>query len=502
MQMSRYLLGIDAGSSVTKAAIFDRSGNEIARGFQRTELKRPRPGWCETDPDEAWAAAKVAIRLALEQAALGGDAIAAVGISAAMVGAWLVDGKGEALRSGINWEDSRAQDMLERRVANDPDFYHRIFLSDGCVMQQGCTLPLIAWLRQHENEVMERTAHIFSYKDFLRMKLTGRAAADRTEAAVAPGDARWRDRSPEMLELFGLADLGAKLPDVRDSESIAGTITEEAARATGLRAGTPVAVGAGDVPSTVIGAGALEAGMTMAILGTTCMVGVVSDTPVFTPPDLGLLFTLPGEAWLRAMVNVAGTLNLDWAIETMLGEHAADPHRFAMIEEMIAGIPVGAEGVVFLPYLSESGIIAPVVNRQARAGFHGLTPRHRRAHMMRAVYEGVALAIRDLLHALPGGGGEEIVLTGGGASSRFWTQMIADALGRTVLVPAGTEFGAKGAALLAGTAIGWFPSIRAASISTRSIERRHVPDASVKSAWDGAYAAYRVQRDRVLRAGS
>jgi sugar (pentulose or hexulose) kinase len=184
----------------------------------------------------------------------------------------------------------------------------------------------------------------------------------------------------------------------------------------------------------------------------------------------------------------------------MLGEHAADPHRFAMIEKMIAGIPVGAEGVVFLPYLSESGIIAPVVDRQARAGFHGLTPRHRRAHMMRAVYEGVALAIRDLLQALPGGGGEEIVLTGGGASSRFWTQMIADALGRTVLVPAGTEFGAKGAALLAGTAIGWFPSIRAASISTRSIERRHVPDASVKSAWDGAYAAYRAQRDRTLRA--
>jgi sugar (pentulose or hexulose) kinase len=498
--MSRFLLGIDAGSSVTKAAVFDRYGNQLARGFQRTELKRPQPGWSEVDPGAAWEAAKVAIRMALTAGSLTGDDIAAVGISAAMVGAWLVDEHGNALRPGINWEDCRTQDMLDRRVSSDPTFYHRIFQSDGCVMQQGCTLPLIAWLREHEGGAVERAAHIFSYKDFLRMKLTGRAAADRTEAAVAPGDARMRDRSPGMLELFGLTDLAAKLPDVRESESLAGTVSGEAALATGLREGTPVAIGAGDVPSTVTGASALEDGMTMAILGTTCMVGVVSDVPVFSPPDLGLLFTLPGETWYRAMVNVAGTLNLDWAIATIMREHAQDPDRFAIIEEMIADIPIGSEGVVFLPYLSESGIIAPVVATRARAGFHGLVPRHERGHLMRAVYEGVVLAIRDLLEVLPSSGGD-ILLTGGGAASRPWTQMIADALGRTVLVPEGTEFGARGAALLAGTAIGWFPSVRDASISTRRIDRRHEPERSAKPAWDRAFTAYRAHRDRILRSG-
>ena len=182
--MSRFLLGIDAGSSVTKAAVFDRYGNQLARGFQRTELKRPQPGWSEVDPGAAWEAAKVAVRMALTAGSLTGDDIAAVGISAAMVGAWLVDEHGNALRPGINWEDCRTQDMLDRRVSSDPTFYHRIFQSDGCVMQQGCTLPLIAWLREHEGGAVERAAHIFSYKDFLRMKLTGRAAADRTEAAV------------------------------------------------------------------------------------------------------------------------------------------------------------------------------------------------------------------------------------------------------------------------------------------------------------------------------
>ena len=495
--MSRFLLGIDAGSSITKAAVFDRLGNEIARGFKRTELNRPRPGWCEADPDAAWNAAKTAIHMALREASLDGADIAAVGISAAMVGAWLVDEKGNALRPGINWEDSRAQEMLDRRVAADPAFYHRIFLSDGCVMQQGCTLPLMAWLKEHEGATLERAAHVFSYKDYLRMKLTGRAAADRTEAAVAPGDARARDRSAEMLDLFDLTDLSAKLPNAQDSESLAGTVTRKAALATGLREGTPVAIGAGDVPSTVTGASALHDGTTMAILGTTCMVGVVSGEPVFDPPDLGLLFTLPGKAWFRAMVNVAGTLNLDWAISILMSEHADDPGRFERIEKMICDIPIGAEGVTFLPYLSDSGIIAPVVDQQARASFHGLTPRHHRGHMMRAVYEGVVLAMRDLLDILPGGS-DEILLTGGGARSRLWTQMIADALGRSVLVPAGTEFGARGAALFAGTAIGWFPSIGVASRSTRRIERRHAPDGTTKPAWDNAFAAYLAHRKRVL----
>lgn len=495
--MGRLLLGIDAGSSMTKAAVFDRDGSEIASSTHRVVLRRPQAGWCEVDPAEAWQATATAIRAALDLAGVTGDDIAAVGLSAAMVGAWLVDADGNALRPGINWEDSRTQAMLDRRAAEDPGFYHRIFLADGCVMQQGCTLPVLAWLREHEPDVVGRAAHVFSYKDFLRMKLTGRAAADRTEAAVAPGDARRRERSEAMLALFGLADLAHKLPAVADSESVAGSVTADAAAATGLRAGTPVAVGAGDVPSTVTGASALEGGKAMAVLGTTCIVGVVSDTPVFSPPDLGLLFTLPGEAWFRAMVNVAGTLNLDWAIETILGETARDPAFFDRLEAMVSAVPIGSDGVVFLPYLSDSGIIAPVVDAQARAGFHGLTPRHGRAHMMRAVYEGVALAIRDLLADLPPIEGA-LLLTGGGARSRMWTQMIADALGTTVEVPAGTEFGARGAALLAGTAIGWFASAREASVSTRRIERSQAPDPARKDEWNRAFAAYRKCRDRML----
>ncbi|WP_274627414.1 FGGY-family carbohydrate kinase [Arvimicrobium flavum] len=496
--MQRYLLGIDAGSTLTKAALFDFNGTETARAAERVELSRPRTGWCEVDPDGAWHAARSAIRGVMAEARVRPDQIAAIGISAAMVGAWLVDAEGNALRPGINWEDSRTQEMLDERLAADPDFYSRIFRADGCVMQQGCTLPVAAWLRENEPDIFGAAAHIFSYKDFLRMKLTGIASADRTEAAVAPGDARRRDRSAEMLKLFGLAAVAGKLPPAEDSEALAGHLTAAAAAELGLAEGTSVAIGAGDVPSTIVGASALQAGTALIVLGTTCIAGVVSDEPVFTPPDLGLLFTLPAEAWFRSMVNVAGTLNLDWAIDTILGETTRDRALFQRLDAMISDVPVGSDGVVFLPYLSDSGIIAPVFDQQARAGFFGLTPRHGRAHMMRAVYEGVVLAVRDLMQHLPAVDGD-ILLTGGGANSLIWTQMLADALGKPIAVPAGSEFGARGAALLAGTAVGLFPSIRQASVSTRRIARRQEPQPDAMADWDRAFAAYAARREMLLR---
>lgn len=497
-RMKRYLLGIDAGSSITKAALFDLEGTELARAAERVELRRPRPGWCEVDPDEAWNAMRNAVTALVAKAGVEPREIAAIGISAAMVGAWLVDAGGKALRPGINWEDSRSQALLDARLAADPDFYSRIFRSSGSVLQQGCTLPVAAWLRENEPDVFAAAAHLFSYKDFLRMRLTGRVAADRTEAAVAPGDARGRCRSAEMAALFGLTDVAEKLPAPEDPEALAGPLAASAAAELGLAEGTPVAIGAGDVPSTVVGASALQAGTALVVLGTTCIAGVVSDEPVFTPPDLGLLFTLPGKAWFRAMVNVAGTLNLDWAIDTILGEAQRDAALFERLDAMVSAVPVGSDGVVYLPYLSDSGIIAPVFDQQARAGFSGLTPRHGRSHMMRAVYEGVMLAVRDLIQHLPPVEGD-ILLTGGGANSRVWTQMLADALGRPVAVPAGSEFGARGAALLAGTATGLFRSVREASVSTRRVSRRQEPDPAAGAAWDGAFAAYCTQRDRALR---
>lgn len=495
--MPDHFLGVDAGSSVLKAAVFDTGGRQLSIASRRTPLDRPRPGWVEADPAHCLGALFGVIAEAVGQTAAPG-AIRAIGISGAMVGAWLVDAQGQALRPGINWEDSRTQPMLDRMVADRPTLMSDIFAVSGSVLQQGCTMPILAWLQRHEPETLARTAHVLTYKDFLRLNLTGIASGDRSEAAVLPGSALTQDRSPELMALFGVDGLAPLFPPVLASHDIAGHLTATAAARTGLPAGTPVVAGAGDVIATVIGAGGVKAGRATAILGTTCMVGVCHDQPVFAPPDLGLLFSLPDRHWYRAMVNVAGTLNLDWAIDLVAPDLKDDPDLFSRIADMAAAVPPGANGVTYLPYLSQSGIIAPIADPHARAQFCGLHAGHGRADLIRAVYEGVAFAIADLVDLLDLAAGAPVTLTGGGSRSTLWCQIIADVTGRDIAVPEGSELGAKGAALLAATALGHFKSVSDASLATTGTGARYVPHADAARLWVEPRARFSTFRNRLL----
>jgi len=485
--VSAALLGIDIGTSIVKAAIYRDDGAEVAAAARRTNVSSPHPGWAEADPEEVWAATCAVIGQVLRQ--VPAAEIAAIGISGAMVGAWVVDAEGRALRPGIFWSDGRAQPLIDGMIARDPAVMSRIFAESGSAMQQGCTLPVLRHLVLHEPDVMARAAAVIGAKDFIRAQLTGRIATDIVEAAVAPGSARARGRSRALLTLFGLEDWAHLLPEPQECDSIAGVVTQAAARATGLRAGTPVAIGAGDVAASVIGAGGLAEGAAVSILGTTCLNGVVVAEPVFTPPDLGILFTLPEGLWLRTMVNVAGTTNIEWALATLCGDFAEAPDAYERLAALAMQSPPGALGAVYIPYLSEVGIIAPIVASEARGGFAGLTPRHRRPDMLRAVFEAVAFAIRDCFEETGLAFGT-VRLVGGGARSAFWRQMIADVLNRRVEVPMGGEFGAKGAALLAGTAIGWFPSIAEASRLTCRILHAHEPAGNGR--YEEAYRRYRL----------
>ncbi len=493
-----YFLGLDAGTSLTKAALFDLVGREIAVAEIATSISRPHPGWSEIDPEAAIAAAMQVLGRVVRESGVDPASIAGLGISAAMVGAWVLDEAGRPLRAAITWDDSRAQGLIDAHVAETPDFMSRIFASSGSVMQQGCTLPVMAWLAQHEPQLLARAAHVVSFKDYLRFRFTGRIGSDRTEAAVLPGSAAARDRSDEMLSLFRLEPYRHLFAPVEESEALGGHMLPEIAATIGLAAGLPVAVGAGDVAATVIGAGAMAPQTAIAVLGTACMVGVLHDRPVFDPPDVGLLFTLPANRWYRAMVNVAGTLNLDWAFATLAPEIAGRADRFDLLDAMLDATPPGAHGLTYLPYLSQSGIIAPVVDPAARAQFSGLTPRHDRACMFRAVVEGVSLAMADLLDALSFQG-DRLVLVGGGARNDRWSQMIADITGRQVVVPTGTQFGARGAAWLAATATGHIADIARAGLDSR---RGRAFDPASKGgcapAYSDARAAYRNARSRAL----
>ena len=299
------------------------------------------------------------------------------------------------------------------------------------------------------------------------------------------------------MKLFGLEAYRNLFPPVVASERVAGTVTPAAATLTGLKAGTPVVAGAGDVPAVALGVGAVQPGTACSILGTHSINGMILDHPSFEPVDVGLLFTIPEQRWMRALTNVAGTTNLDWFIAEFCAleqaRSASPAELFDLLDEIVSEVAPGAHGVLYHPYLSAVGIMAPFFEPGARAQFIGLTREHTRADLLRAVYEGVALAIRDCFTSM-GTPVDEIRLSGGGARSRIWGQIIADTIGATVVIPEGSEFGTKGAALLAGVGIGWFDSIIAAAEAVQ-IERVYQPNVKLKPLYDENYALYCTLRD-------
>jgi len=496
------MLGIDAGLTRTKAALFDLDavGREVAAAGVEGAVSRPFPGAAERSMDQAWTDAAEAVRAALASARASGADVAAVGVTGAMVGVWPIDDRGRPVRPALLVADTRGQEAIDRAAANDPDALDRIVRSGGCVVEPGCTLPALRWLVDHEPEAIARTRRVLSCKDWLRYRLTGEVAADVTEAAVAPGDARARNRSPEMLRIFGLEAHADLLAPVRPSESIAGVVTAAAAAETGLRPGTPVAIGAGDVPCSAIAAGAVDPGMACTVLGTTCHNGLVAGEPVFEPPNVGLLFTMPERLWLRVMVNLAGAPNLDWALGALFPDLAAADSGasvFDALERIASARPAGVEGLLYHPYLSEVGLIAPVVSRGARAQFSGVRAAHGRADMLRAVYEGVAYAIRDCYAAI-GRPIAEIRLVGGGARSDFWSQTIADVTDTPVLTLEGGEFGAKGAALLASVAVGRRRSVREAAREATLVRRRFEPDPARAAIYAEGFARFKAAREAIV----
>lgn len=497
-----YLLGVDAGTSVVKAALFTADGREVAAVARRTTVKTPHPAWAETSMDETWAMAASAIRAVLAESGIPPAQIAAIGLSGNMVGAWLIDAQGRPVRDAILWADGRTQPLIDRFSAAQPGFMSHIFDHSASVMQQGCTLPELRWLAENEPDVLARAATLVGCKDWLAYNLTGTIQIDPTEAPGMPGDIRARGYSDAMIALFGLDDYRRLFPPIRPSEQVIGTVQPRAAALTGLIAGTPVVLGAGDVPASAMGVGAVDPGVACSLLGTNFLNCLVVDQPMFEPRDVGVSFLLPGDRWLRATINVSGTTSLDWAIEQFCSaEKVAAPSTaalFEQVESLASASPLDANGVIYLPYLSANGIIAPIVEPTARADFFGLTNEHTRGDLLRAVYEGLAFSIRDGYDVIPADI-HEIRLSGGAAKSAFFCQMVADVTGRRVLVPEGSEFGAKGAALLAAVGIGWFPSIADAVHQTASDCQRYDCDPAAQCAYEATYSTYSHLRD-ALRA--
>jgi xylulokinase len=482
--MPSLVLGIDVSTTATKAILVDSGGGVRGIGVAEYPYATPRPQWSEQDPRLWWQGAQDAIHTALESAGVDGDDVAAVGLTGQMHGAVLLDTSNEPVRPAILWNDQRtAAECDAIRAALGRDRLVRLTGNDAIT---GLTAPKLLWVRDHEPEAWRRVRHVLLPKDFVRLKLTGSHALDKADGSgTGLFDLAARDWSTEVLAALDLDP--ALLPPTLEGPDITGAITPAAAAATRLRAGTPVVAGGGDQSANAVGVGAIDPGMVALSLGTSGVVFAATDRPLIEPNGRVHAFchAVP-ERWhlMSVMLSAAGSLR--WFRDAL-----APGMPFDELVEEASSVPVGGDGLLFLPYLT--GERSPHPDPSARGAFVGLTVTHDRRHLTRAVLEGVAFGLRDGLDLMREAGmaaPDEVRASGGGLASPLWRQILADVLGVAISGTETTEGAAYGAALLAAPAAKTFGSV--AEAVARAIRVRPLaepgPDAA---AYAERHARYR-----------
>ena len=479
-----YLLGLDISTTGAKALIVDERGAVIASHTTPQPISTPRPLWSEQNPSDWWDGIAASIRAALAASGVTGEQIAAVGLTGQMHGLVLMDAAGAVLRPAILWNDQRTQaqcDYITEKIG-----FERLIQLTGNRALTGFTAPKILWVRQHEPDVYARAAHFLLPKDYIRYKLTGEYAIDVSDAAgtslLNVAERRW---SREVVRELEIPE--AWLPRTVEGPEISGTVHAQAAAETGLKAGTPVVGGGGDQAAGAVGVGAVRPGVIGLVVGTSGVVFAPLDRYAYEPAGRLHAFchAVPG-MWhfMGVMLSAAGSLQ--WFRDTLApGESFDDLLRPA------AAVEPGSDGLLFLPYLT--GERTPHPDPLARGAFVGLTVRHTRAHMARAVLEGVAFGLKDAFELIAEAGlpGDiEVRVSGGGARSPLWRQIMADALGATLVTTNSTEGAAFGAALLAAVGVGVYPDVMTACAQTIRTADPVAPGPQA-GAYDRSYKLYR-----------
>lgn len=484
--MGRLLLGIDVSTTGAKALLVDGAGQVMASATTPLSVQTPRPLWSEQDPREWWSATVTSIRKVLAKIEGGGGQVEAIGLTGQMHGLVLLDSEQRVLRPAILWNDQRTGaecDLIRARLGGR----QRLIAITGNDALTGFTAPKILWVRKHEPEVYARVRCILLPKDYVRLQLSAVTAMDKADGSgTLLFDLEARDWSAEVLERLEIPR--GWLPDTFEGTEITGRITREAAAATGLSEGTPVMAGGGDQAAGAVGAGAVRAGVVSLTLGTSGVVFATTDGPLIEPQGRLHAFchAVPNR-WHLMGVTLAAAGSLQWYRDTLA---AGVPFEALMAEAEEA--PAGSDGLFFTPYLS--GERTPHPDPLARASFVGLTVRHRRAHLTRAVLEGVAFSMRDCFGLLRGAGlGEvsEIRIAGGGARSELWRRIVASVLEVDIVTTNSTEGAAYGAALLAGVGVSAWPTVDAACDATIKKNGAEGPRREWTSVYDEAYLAYR-----------
>jgi xylulokinase len=489
-------LGLDTGTSGTKAIIIDEAGALRASATHEYPLSTPHPQWAEQDPDaDWWSAAQKAILDVLARAGVSGDQVGAVGLTGQMHGSVFLDREGAVIRPALLWCDSRTGEQC-RQITQAIGGEQRLFETIGQPILTSFTAPKILWLRQNEPQNYERVAKVLLPKDYIRFKLTGEFAAEVSDASgTSLLDVRRRDWSPAMLTALDIPR--DWLPDVFESPEVTGTITPAAAALTGLRAGTPVVGGAGDQAAGAVGTGTVETGRVSSALGTSGVVFAHADGAFFDPQMRLQTFchAVPG-AWhmMGCVISAGGSLR--WLRDTFYQPEGVVARTiggdtYDLMTRGAATVPAGCEGLIYLPYLA--GERTPYPDPDARGVFFGASLRSTRATFARAVLEGVAFAFKDGFSLVDEIGipVAEVRASGGGAKSPFWLQIMADVIGHKHVLLHVDEGPAFGAALLAGVGTGAYASVAEACATTIRTTTETLPNPANAAVYTKTYGVYR-----------
>ena len=489
--MPKNVLGIDVGTGGTRAAIVDETGLILASAIEEHEPFASRKiGWAEQHPEDWWRAAGLAVRKALTEGNLTGTQISCVGFSGQMHGAVMLDNAGKVVRPALIWCDVRTEKQCQE--LNE-------WIGPARLIQLTCnpalanfTLTKLLWVRENESENWKRVRSVMLPKDYVRFRMTGQQATDMTDASgTLMLDVAHRRWSSEVLQAAEIDS--PMLPALHESPEICAKISAAGAAATGLIEGTPVVAGAGDQAAGATGMGIVRPGSVSATIGTSGVVFAATDCPALDPQ--GRLHTfchaVPGRWHVMGVTQAAG-LSLRWFRDRFLcgqAKHVADAYEQLTAEA--ASIAPGSDGLLWAPYLM--GERTPYVDSNARAALIGLTASHTRAHVVRAILEGVAFSLQDTFTIfremkLPV---NSIRLGGGGARSQLWRQIQADVYGRDVEQVEAEEGAAYGAAILAGVGAQIWPSVDAACDAVVKVRDRTSPNQAGAAAMSANYTRYR-----------
>lgn len=456
MSKTNYFLGLDVSTTGSKALLMGEDGAVVSVASSPHTLQTPRPLWSEQDPREWWQAVCISVRSALKQAKVNPGAIAAIGLTGQMHGLVLLDHAGEVLRPAILWNDQRTQaqcDEIHRRIGRA-----KFIQITGNLALPGFTAPKILWVKDNEPELYAQVDHVLLPKDYVRYKLMGDFAMDKADGSgtvLFDLNARgWSDGILAALEIPR-----RWMPPLYEGPEITGHLTSAAAEATGLKAGTPIMAGGGDQSAQAVGVGAVTPGVIGLTVGTSGVVFAPTPSAMIEPQGRLHAFchAVPG-MWhlMGVMLSAAGSLQ--WFRDTL-----APGTSFEDLLEEAEAAPAGSEGLQFLPYLS--GERTPYPDPFARGAFIGLTLRHGRRHLTRAVLEGVAFGLKDNFTLIQDAGVgviKQVRASGGGTRSQLWCQILASVLETEIITVGVSEGAAYGAAMLAGVGAGTWPDVATA----------------------------------------